>query len=69
MRSNSPESYGGPRQGCDHTLRLVEAWAAANNVDFGKLAVWCRENGGYCDCEVLANCEQQWQDAIRDVNW
>jgi hypothetical protein len=58
-----------PRVGCNHTLRLVEAWAAANQVDVNKLTAWCRDNGGFCDCEVLANCEEHWQNAVRDVNW
>ena len=29
---------------------------------------WLRSNGGYCDCEVLANVEQHWQDANRNVD-
>lgn len=57
------------RAGCDHSLRCVEAWAAENQVDVSKLLEWCRDHGGYCDCEVLANCEQQWEDAIHDVDW
>ena len=58
-----------PRVGCNHTLRLVEAWALANHVDVNKLIAWCRDNGGFCDCEVLANCEEHWQYAMHDVNW
>ena len=55
--------------GCDHSLRFVEAWAAENEVEVNNLTEWCRENGGYCDCEVLANCKEHWQDAIHDVDW
>ncbi len=51
-------------QACDHTLRLVQQWADEHAVDFEALAAWCRDNGGYCDCEVLFNCEERWQDAI-----
>lgn len=58
-----------PRVGCQHTLRLVEAWAVGNQVDPGMLVAWCRDNDGFCDCEVLANCERHWQDATHDVNW
>ena len=58
-----------PRVGCNHTLRLVEAWALANHVDLGKLLAWCRDNGGFCDCEVLTNCEEHWQNATHDVSW
>jgi hypothetical protein len=58
-----------PQPGCDHTLRLVTEWAKEQSIPFDVLASWCRENGGHCDCEVLANCEERWQDAVHDVNW
>ena len=58
-----------PRGGCDHTLRLVRGWAYQRGVAFDDVAAWCRENGGRCDCEVLANCEERWRDANQDVNW
>ncbi len=44
-------------EGCDHTLRLTLAWAAAQGLDSERIAAWTRENGGFCDCEVLANVE------------
>lgn len=58
-----------PRRGCDHTLRLVRQWAAENGLPFDAIAAWCHDNGGYCDCEVLANGEQRWRDANQDVDW
>lgn len=58
-----------PTNGCDHTLRLVREWAEQFGVDFEALSAWCHENSGHCGCEVLANCEERWQDANRDVNW
>ena len=58
-----------PRFGCDHTLRLVRAWAGEHGVSFDALSAWCHDNGGHCDCEVLAHCRQCWQDAKHDVNW
>ena len=56
-----------PVRGCDHTLRLVREWAQQQAIAFDVLQAWCRENGGYCDCEVLANCEDCWLDAKHDV--
>lgn len=41
--------------GCDHTLRLTQAWAEKESRDWTPLADALREAGGYCDCEVLAN--------------
>ena len=58
-----------PERGCQHTLSLVREWAEQRGVAFDSLAEWCHENGGHCDCEVLANCEQQWQEAKHDVDW
>jgi hypothetical protein len=25
---------------------------------------WLHDNGGYCDCEALANAEEAWEAAI-----
>ena len=58
-----------PKRGCDHTLRLVRAWTGEHGLSFDDISAWCHENGGHCDCEVLANCEERWQDARHDVNW
>lgn len=57
-----------PRRGCDHTLRIVREWTEEQGLSFDAVATWCHENGGHCDCEVLANCEEPWQDANHDVN-
>ena len=58
-----------PRQGCDHTLRLIRGWLVANELPIEPLVTWLQENGGFCDCEALANAEQAWRDANHDVNW
>jgi len=58
-----------PRQGCDHTLRLTRAWLESKNLPVEPVVAWLHENGGYCDCEALANAEGAWQDAIHDVDW
>ena len=41
--------------GCDHTHRKTSAWAESNGISKELLIDWVCENGGYCDCEVLAN--------------
>jgi hypothetical protein len=58
-----------PRNGCDHTLRLVQCWLAAQKLPFESVENRLHQNGGFCDCEALANSEQAWRDAIHDVNW
>ena len=58
-----------PRHGCDHTLRLTVVWLKSNDLPVEPVINWLQNNGGYCDCEVLANAEEAWQNAIQDVNW
>lgn len=53
-------------RGCDHTLGLVQQWCARADVDAAPVEAWLRANGGYCDCEALANAEQAFQEACRD---
>jgi Protein of unknown function (DUF2695) len=40
---------------CDHTTRLTATYLAKENWDGAKVLKWLAEQGGYCDCEVLAN--------------
>jgi hypothetical protein len=54
-----------PSHGCDHTLRLTREWAAARGHEVEPLVTWLNDNGGFCDCEALANAEQAWREAIR----
>lgn len=58
-----------PKRGCDHTLRLTSEWLISNNLPVERVVAWLRENGGYCDCEALANSEQAWHEATSDVDW
>jgi hypothetical protein len=57
-----------PQCGCDHTLRLTTEWLELNKLPIEPVVNWLHENGGYCDCEALANSEQAWHDATGDVN-
>jgi len=50
---------------CDHTLRLVQAWAWQRELEFAPIQAWLHDTGGYCDCEALANSEQAWREALR----
>jgi Protein of unknown function (DUF2695) len=48
-------------QGCDHTLRFTEAWLSTNEQPAEKVLMWLNEHGGFCDCEVLANAADHWE--------
>ena len=52
-----------PQAGCDHSHRLTQAWCATNGIDSDAIIEWARENGGYCDCEILANTEDIIEEA------
>ncbi len=57
-----------PQRECDHTLRLTTEWLVLNSLPIEPVVTWLHENGGYCDCEALANAEQAWHDATDGVN-
>lgn len=47
--------------GCDHTLRFTESWIAENKQPEAEILSWLSELGGFCDCEVLANAADHWE--------
>jgi len=49
--------------GCDHTLRITRAYLQEHSLPEGAIVLWLGEYGGFCDCEVLANVEDQWGSA------
>jgi len=44
---------------CDHTLNETIQFLTSRNLDVEKTTEWLRENGGYCDCEVIFNVEEK----------
>jgi len=49
-------------QGCDETRRFTEGWARERGRPLEALGAWLDENGGFCDCEVLANVAPHWEE-------
>ena len=47
--------------GCDDTLRFTTRFLTERGLDVERVTGWLRGAGGYCDCEVLANVEEQWE--------
>jgi hypothetical protein len=54
-------------QSCDRSLRLTRVWIDGRCHDASTILPWLEDNGGFCDCEVLANVEQQVEDALHDT--
>ena len=44
-------------EGCDHSHRFTRTFLACHKLPEDRVVSWLGENGGYCDCEVLANVE------------
>ncbi len=48
---------------CDDTLKLSVTFLQSLKLDnIDEITEWLGENGGYCDCEVLANVEERLDD-------
>lgn len=50
--------------GCNHTLDATRRFLGNRNLDHEKIVPWLATSGGYCDCEVLANVEDAWNEEI-----
>jgi hypothetical protein len=48
--------------GCDHSLRATTEWLNTNGVDVASIVAWLKDNGGFCDCEVVANARERWEE-------
>ena len=47
---------------CDDTLKLTKQFLSMESVsNLDEVIHWLEEHGGYCDCEVLANVEEQFE--------
>lgn len=50
--------------GCDHTAKKTLSYLRSRSLDPERIVPWLRSLGGYCDCEVLANVEQQFEKIL-----
>lgn len=51
-------------ESCDETLRFTREWLTANMPPekYEAALAEMADMGGYCDCEVLANCYEQYSE-------
>ena len=47
---------------CDHSLRATMQWLTTNAAAVDAVVEWLQNNGGYCDCEVLYNAREHWEN-------
>ena len=51
---------------CNHSLQYAMRYMMENRLDFGKITSWLNDNGGYCDCKVLAEIAPIWRAKFGD---
>lgn len=51
---------------CNHSLQYAMRYMMENKLDFGKLTSWLNNNGGYCDCKVMAEIAPIWRAKFGD---
>lgn len=51
------------KTGCDDTHKLTTGFLKKNKImNVENILSWLAENGGYCDCEILANVEEKFEN-------
>lgn len=53
--------------GCDHTLTNTLDYLEERKLPKEAMITWLGEYGGYCDCEVIANVENQWGEIVGSI--
>ena len=46
---------------CQHDFSLLESYCKQKGLNFSVLVEWFKEQGGFCDCEIIANVEEQFE--------
>jgi hypothetical protein len=49
---------------CDNTLSQTLGFLKERGLVEERVVPWLEEHGGYCDCEVLANVEDVWNQMV-----
>ena len=47
--------------GCDHSLKATTTWLKTSGLESEAVISWLQDNGGFCDCEVVANAREHWE--------
>ncbi|MCM3869800.1 MAG: DUF2695 domain-containing protein [Pyrinomonadaceae bacterium] len=52
---------------CDHSLNHSIGFIRHRGLPEEKVVAWLEEHGGYCDCEVIFNVEDVWNQMVEEV--
>jgi len=50
--------------GCDNTLKATRAFLSERQLPEELIVDWLIDEGGGCDCEVMANAEETWGEFV-----
>ena len=53
--------------GCDESLRYTLEFLSNRGLTQEGIVNWFGEYGGFCDCEVLANVENEWGELVGSI--
>ncbi len=56
------DEYLEEQDGCNHSLSLTRAFLETKGVEVERILEWIVDNGGGCDCEVLYNVEERFEE-------
>ena len=51
---------------CDNTLRRAVVFINERSLPEERVKSWLEEHGGYCDCEVIFNVEDVWNQMVEE---
>ena len=49
------------KQNCDNDYKIAISFFKKKGIKNDKIFQWFKENGGYCDCEILSNIEGKFE--------
>ena len=49
-------------QGCQDDFRFTEGFLKAHDCDIDEILEWLEDHGAGCDCEILANIEEEFDN-------
>ena len=49
-------------RGCNHNYQLTSEFLKSKGLFEEGIFEWFREQGGYCDCEILFNIEERFEE-------
>jgi hypothetical protein len=51
-------------QPCDHTRQATDDYLRQHDLAQEAYLAWFDTHGGFCDCEILANCEERLDETL-----